>query len=978
MPASIDDLFRRFAASGDPRPLGEVFDRCSGELLSLALHLCSEPADAEDALQATFVTAIEKRAEWDAARPLQPWLGGILVLHCKKLRERRARRREAELGELVGEDGSVVAASERRELIERLRTHVQALPEEQRAVVLLQLEHGLQPSQIAEVLSVPPGTVRMRLWRGLRTLRSMLPAGLAALLGALLPARGVAAVRQVVVRHAAKVAAVAGGGGLLLTKLFAGAAAVLLLLVAWIVWPAPAAPLGATAPAQVPAPAAAVGTGAAAVPVPIERTALVTPAAAAAARLLVRLVWDRDGTPLPNVPLQLLPVRSDCDPTFDAIDGITGLDGICALRVSAAGTFCIEAIGGLRQVVELQRGTTASAELRMPAAEPPVQRLRGCVVLADGAPAPGAEIVLSRSGGDEVMVAGVADAAGRFELAAVAAWVLVGARLPGQAPSLLQGCAPPRDIELVLPGAGAGLEGIVVDAAGRPVRGAPVLCGCVRAERQRFDPRGYLSEPRAAGWLRTDEQGRFAAADLPAGELSLLVRADGHAPLQRYVDTKAGEVVHVRCELGTGCAVHGVVVDGDGLPVVGARVFLGGSYCELRRTDAAGRFGFRAAAATLQPLRVEAVDTAPCNTERDLGAEPGEWRVVVQRLPRYRLRFVDEQGAPLAGWTVVVRASAFEPFATDADGRCRVPAPADDLGPLAVAPPDNARAAVPCAWPAGIGPGIESTIVVPAAALPSAVIAGSVRDVDGAALVVGRLAVLRADGSYVSWHGIDAGAFATGELPPGDYVLEVHRQGRGAAGARFAVDDLHRGERRDVGTLRLPAEGQLLLHLVRSDGTEPRAASVFLYSGDHVEHFAPPADGAPHPWPQGRYEWLVMDDDSLWQRGTVEVHAGELASVGIVLQPAVRRYLQFPVPTPDWGKPARVDYLLRAPDGSVYDRGDFDPRAELPYRYCPPLSVGRWTLELATDGGQRFAGGFEVASMEPSKVPIRVAVQPAR
>ncbi|MFN9946117.1 MAG: RNA polymerase sigma factor [Planctomycetota bacterium] len=160
MARSLEDLFARFATTGDPQALGEVFDRCSGELLPLAMHLTGHPADAEDALQATFVTAIEKRADWDAGRPLLPWLVGILALHGKKLHERRGRRREVPppddreaLAALVPSapdaEDAPIAASERRELVERLRAHVQSLPDEQRSVVLLQLEHGLRPAQIA-------------------------------------------------------------------------------------------------------------------------------------------------------------------------------------------------------------------------------------------------------------------------------------------------------------------------------------------------------------------------------------------------------------------------------------------------------------------------------------------------------------------------------------------------------------------------------------------------------------------------------------------------------------------------------------------------------------------------------------------------------------------------------------------------------------------------------------------------------------
>ena len=61
--------------------------------------------------------------------------------------------------------------------------------------LLLQLQHGLQPAEIADVLGIAPGTVRMRIHRGLAALRKALPAGLAFGALALFPERGLAAVR---------------------------------------------------------------------------------------------------------------------------------------------------------------------------------------------------------------------------------------------------------------------------------------------------------------------------------------------------------------------------------------------------------------------------------------------------------------------------------------------------------------------------------------------------------------------------------------------------------------------------------------------------------------------------------------------------------------------------------------------------------------------------------------------------------------
>jgi RNA polymerase sigma-70 factor, ECF subfamily len=190
-PWSPEQLFARYRRDRDPESLGALFDRCEPKLLALALHLCGHPADAEDALQATFLAAIDQAGRWDGKRPLLPWLSGILDRQCRRVHQRRRRRREQELlaEELVLDEGSPVAASERGELVARLRQHIERLPFEQRQVLLLQLEHWLSPAEASEVLGVPPGTVRMRLHRGVMALRAVLPASLVVLLLAALRQR---------------------------------------------------------------------------------------------------------------------------------------------------------------------------------------------------------------------------------------------------------------------------------------------------------------------------------------------------------------------------------------------------------------------------------------------------------------------------------------------------------------------------------------------------------------------------------------------------------------------------------------------------------------------------------------------------------------------------------------------------------------------------------------------------------------------
>lgn len=980
---SLEQLFARFRTTGDPQSLGAVFDGTSRHLLALALHLCGNPADAEDALQATFVTAIARAQAWDIDRPLLPWLFGILNMQCKKIGERRVRRREAELPqpELLLGDGSPVTTNERRELVGRLREHIDRLPHEQRQVLLLQLEHGLAPAEVAEVLGVPPGTVRMRLHRAVKTLRGWMPAGLVAVLLAAMPTRGLAAVRAAVLGEAT----VCAGVGIT-KKAAIAVAAIVLLAIGW----AALAPFGLRAEPDLPPSSVAAinaaesgitaGDAAAREPQQARELASATvslpadPHETTTGALHIRCSYRGSGAPIPNLPLRVCSVRGDVDPESALAGAVTAADGTCTVRSLPPGPVCVESIGGLTASVAVRAQEVTNLKLTVDPEQAPPITVRGRVVHSDGRPAAGATIVVLPQGRRNAQPIGNADSRGWFEVHLAGRFLLVGARLAGHAPSASRGADGRSEIELVLPGPGATVAGLVVDAVGRPVPDATITIGDPRTGTQWVTQGGWLEEAPPAQRHRTDVNGRFTVSDLPTQEIGISITANSFAPFLGFVHPRAGESLRLRCELSPGRALMGRLVDESGAPVAGARATLGDSY---RVTDQQGRFGFLDIAAGPLWLRVDAPQIVPATFERVADAT-GDWELVVHRRRTLVLRFVDENGAPLVGWRVELRAADAQTTTTTPEGVAQVPEAEGGVQSLWLAPPGSLQAFLSWPLPAQLEPGVEATIVVPTARQPTCQLIGSVVGPDGAPLTDAVLEVRDTADGYLYRRKAEAGRFQFDRIPAGSWVIEVHRSGRGSAGGRFVVRDLQPREVRDLGALQMPPEGTLSSRVVLADGSEPHDASVFLFDAEEQEHPAPPRDGQPHPWPAGTYRWQVLQQDSRWQSGSCEVRAGQHTHLEIVLLPAVRRRLEFPFPVPEWGAPERVDYELRAPDGSVYDRGDFDPHAELPFRTMPPLWPGSWRLELTTHEGMRFAGSFELTTMTPSRDPIRVAVRSAR
>ncbi len=223
---SLERLFDGWRRRGDAAALAKVFDRTAPELWKLAIHLVRDPAEAEDVLQATYLVAIERADSYDRARPLVPWLVGILVNQARMARKKKRTADERRVLELEppgdGEDPRELAAAE--EFSTALVKALESLPEPYRKVLRMHLSEGRRPVEIARELGRPPGTVRMQMHRGLAMLRRALPAGFAA--GAALsafPTRGMPALRAEVLARAETIApAAAASSGA--AMLFSGAA----------------------------------------------------------------------------------------------------------------------------------------------------------------------------------------------------------------------------------------------------------------------------------------------------------------------------------------------------------------------------------------------------------------------------------------------------------------------------------------------------------------------------------------------------------------------------------------------------------------------------------------------------------------------------------------------------------------------------------------------------------------------------------
>src|SRR5205809_6615013 len=84
-------LVARYRATGDATALAALFDATAPSLFRVALSLARDAATAEDALQETYLAALEHLDRYDASRPFVPWLVGILRVMLARARRDASR-----------------------------------------------------------------------------------------------------------------------------------------------------------------------------------------------------------------------------------------------------------------------------------------------------------------------------------------------------------------------------------------------------------------------------------------------------------------------------------------------------------------------------------------------------------------------------------------------------------------------------------------------------------------------------------------------------------------------------------------------------------------------------------------------------------------------------------------------------------------------------------------------------------------------
>ena len=163
--------------------------RWEKNLYNFILRYVGDREEAKDLCQKTFIRVYRNLPRLRDPQKFSAWLYQIAVNICRDELRKRRRRPMCSLESLQeSEDGqpnptlemaapssthpdAVVQDLDLRDLLNRA---LQAIPEEQRVVIIMKEYKGLKFAEIAEVLQTPLNTVKSRMYYGLSALRKIL------------------------------------------------------------------------------------------------------------------------------------------------------------------------------------------------------------------------------------------------------------------------------------------------------------------------------------------------------------------------------------------------------------------------------------------------------------------------------------------------------------------------------------------------------------------------------------------------------------------------------------------------------------------------------------------------------------------------------------------------------------------------------------------------------------------------------------
>jgi RNA polymerase sigma-70 factor (ECF subfamily) len=175
------------AQQGEEPAFEQLYKRYSRALYSLAYQMLGTHQEADEILQETFVRVFKNLSRLRSPEAFTSWVYQITVNLCMDYRKMRARARWQPIEDPNHEGAAThfelattkwvrnpLQVLENNELLSHITAAIEALPEQQKAVVIMHEIEGMSKKMISHVLECSLVTVRTNLHHARKKLRRRL------------------------------------------------------------------------------------------------------------------------------------------------------------------------------------------------------------------------------------------------------------------------------------------------------------------------------------------------------------------------------------------------------------------------------------------------------------------------------------------------------------------------------------------------------------------------------------------------------------------------------------------------------------------------------------------------------------------------------------------------------------------------------------------------------------------------------------
>ena len=160
--------------SGNKQAYEHIINKYKNPLYATILRMTKNPQDAQDLVQEAFIKVYHQLSKYEAKGSFSSWIYRVAINHCMdEFRKKRYQMKQVEFNETdlvnLHHPEIIFLKKEKSRQLERL---IATLPETERMIILLRYVNELSYSEISELVELPLATVRNKLHRAKKKMRS--------------------------------------------------------------------------------------------------------------------------------------------------------------------------------------------------------------------------------------------------------------------------------------------------------------------------------------------------------------------------------------------------------------------------------------------------------------------------------------------------------------------------------------------------------------------------------------------------------------------------------------------------------------------------------------------------------------------------------------------------------------------------------------------------------------------------------------